>query len=139
MTVALQDLLRSSVHRVAVGQVKGHGGGSVCLLLEQNKAVSSGSIFFVILIEMRNILSCSRPFYIYVNVFIVRTFCVALAEVAVSSWTTCCRRVASRPHSTRRAPAVWKARAHSATQKTPLVSVFYIQNTSAHTHTHRKG
>lgn len=38
------------------------------------------------------------------------------AELVVSSWTTCCRRAASRPHSTSRAPAAWKTRAHSTTK-----------------------
>lgn len=49
-------------------------------------------------------------------------------ELAVSSWTTCCRRAASRPHSTSRAPAAWKTRAHSTTQKTHLLFMVNVKH-----------
>lgn len=59
VTVALEDLRRSSVHSVTVSQVKGHGAGSMSLLLEQEKKVLFLR-FFVNLVEV-GVWTCSCP------------------------------------------------------------------------------
>lgn len=132
MAITFEDLLCGSVHCASVCQVKGNSDGSVSLLQQNTKEhfLKIRVIFFFNLLKFIT-LNCFELFYDPQSLKGKSNLqdhfrdnnsptCCDPVGVSVSSCTTCCRRAASRPHSTSRAPAAWNILAHSAKQTTLL-------------------
>lgn len=122
MAITFEDLLCGSFHCVSLSQVKGNSDGSVSLL-QQNTKVHLLTVFTSLILN----LNCFELLYDLQSLKGKSNLqdhfrdnnsptCCEPVGFAVSSCTTCCRRAASRPHSTSRAPAVWNILAHSANQ-----------------------